>query len=183
MRVAIPMTSYLAATALMAACSPKPGTPEAPVAVGDSSVVAAVAAVAPEDAKAYGKALTLTRATPISAILSDPKAYDGQRVLVQGPIVEVCETRGCWVRIGSDRDFEAIRFKVEDGVITFPLSAKGSTVLAEGVVAIKNYTREQALAQAREMAKERGTLATFDSTKITGPVTEIMLMGEGARVW
>ena len=67
--------------------------------------------------------------------------------------------------------------------MVFPLTDKGKTVLAEGVISIKNLTREQAIAQAREMAKERGTLATFDSAKIAGPVTDIMITGEGARVW
>jgi hypothetical protein len=135
-----------------------------------------------QSTKDYGKALTLKAATPISAILKDPKAYDGKRVLVEGLIVEVCAERGCWIRIASDKAFESIRLKVEDGVITFPLEAKGKTVLAEGVVSIKTLTREQAVAQAREAAKERGTLARFDPSKIKGPVTDIELTGEGARV-
>ena len=135
-----------------------------------------------QSTKDYGKALTLTVKTPISSILKDPRAYDGKRVLVEGLIIEVCETRGCWIRIASDKEFEAIRFKVQDGVITFPMEAKGKLALAEGVVAITNLTREQAVEQAREMAKERGTLAKFDPSKIKGPVTDVQITGEGARV-
>lgn len=130
----------------------------------------------------YGKALTLKTKTPISAILKDPKAYHGKRVLVEGTIVEVCEERGCWIRIASDKEFESMRFKVEDGLITFPLDAKGKLVLAEGIVSMKTLTREQAVAQAREAAKERGQLATFDPARIKGPVTDVQLTGEGARV-
>ena len=135
-----------------------------------------------QSVKDYGKALTLKATTPISSILKDPAAYDGKRVLVEGLIVEVCETRGCWIRIASDKDFESIRFKVDDGVITFPMDAKGRIVLAEGVVTVKTLTREQAIAQAKEMARERGTLATFDPAKIKGPVTDIQITGEGARI-
>lgn len=135
-----------------------------------------------QSTKDYGKALTLKATTPISSILKDPKAYDGKRVLVEGLIIEVCAERGCWIRIASDKEFESIRLKVEDGVITFPLEAKGKTVLAEGVVSVRKLTREQAVAQAREAAKERGTLARFDPSKIKGPVTDIELTGEGARV-
>ena len=145
------------------------------------SALSASAALA-QSTKDYGKPLTLKVTTPISSILANPTAYEGKRVQVEGTIVEVCEERGCWIRIASDKDFEAIRFKVEDGVITFPQEAKGRLALAEGVVAIMSYTREQAIEQAREMAKERGTLASFDPSRIKGPVTDVQITGEGARV-
>ncbi len=144
------------------------------------SAITAVTAVA--QSKDYGKALTLKEATPISSILKDPKAFEGKRVLVEGLIIEVCEERGCWIRIASDKAFESLRFKVDDGVMTFPQDARGKSVLAEGVVKVRSLTREQAIAQAREVAKERGTLASFDSAKVKGPVTDVQLSGEGARV-
>ena len=150
------------------------------LAVALTSLVAS-ASVA-QSAKLYGKALTLKDKTPISAILKDPKAYAGKRVQVEGTIVEVCATRGCWIRISSDKEFEAIRFKVEDGVITFPMDARGRNVLAEGIVSVKTLTREQVIEQARMEAKERGTLAQFDPSKIKSGTTDIELTGEGARV-
>ncbi|MFN8668097.1 MAG: DUF4920 domain-containing protein [Gemmatimonadaceae bacterium] len=143
---------------------------------------AITAATAFAQSKDYGKALTLRDVTPISSILKDPKAYEGKRVLVEGLIIEVCEERGCWIRIASDKAFESLRFKVDDGVMTFPQEARGRTVQAEGVVKVRTLTREQAIAQAREVAKERGTLAAFDSAKVKGPVTDVQLSGEGARV-
>ena len=146
------------------------------------ALVALTASTAIAQSKDYGKALTLKDATPISSILKDPAAWDGKRVLVEGLIIEVCEERGCWIRIASDKAFESLRFKVDDGVMTFPQEAKGKTVLAEGVVKVKSLTREQAVAQAREVAKERGTLASFDPAKVKGPVTDVQLSGEGARV-
>ena len=142
----------------------------------------AASATMAQSAKLYGKALTLNVKTPISSILKDPSAYNGKRVQVEGTIVEVCEERGCWIRISSDKEFEAIRFKVEDGVITFPMEARGKTVLAEGVVTVKTLTREQAIEQARMVAKERGTLAQFDPSKIKTGATDIEVAGEGARV-
>lgn len=144
--------------------------------------VLTMSTAAAQSQKSYGKPLTLTEKTPISAILKDPKAFNGKRVQVEGTIVEVCETRGCWIRIASDKEFESIRFKVEDGVITFPLDARGKTAVAEGVVAVTTLTREQVIEQARMEAKERGTLAQFDPSKITGPETHIQINGEGARV-
>lgn len=187
MRVTLRLSLWLVALVASTACADKPAVPAENVAVTDTGaaakVVVAEAKAVPANAKAYGKSLTLKETTAISAILKDPKTYEGKRVLVQGPIVEVCAERGCWIRIASEQEFEALRFKVQDGVIVFPLTAKGKTVLAEGVISIKNLTREQAIAQAREVAKERGALASFDPAKITGPVTDIVLNGEGARIW
>ena len=152
-----------------------------------SAVALAIAALTASAAlaqstKEYGKPLTLKVTTPISAILANPKAFEGKRVQVEGTIVEVCEERGCWIRIASDKEFEAIRFKVEDGVITFPMEAKGKLALAEGVVKITTLTKEQAIEQAKEMHKERGTMAKFDPSKYTGPVTDVQIAGDAARV-
>lgn len=49
-------------------------------------------------------------------------------------IVEVCEEMGCWIALGSDKEFQTIRFKVEDGVIVFPMWAKGLNATVEGVL-------------------------------------------------
>ena len=145
-------------------------------------LVAIGATTAQAQGKNYGKQLTLKETTPISAILKNPKAFHGKRVQVEGTIVEVCEERGCWIKIASDKPFESIRFKVEDGVIVFPLDARGKLALAEGVVKVNTLTKEQAMAQAREMHKERGTLSKFDSTKYAQSITDVQIMGEGARV-
>lgn len=146
------------------------------------ALMALASTAAQSQTKDYGKPLTLKVKTPISAILKDPHAYHGKKVQVEGTIVEVCEERGCWVKIASDKEFESIRFKVEDGVITFPLDAKGKLAVAEGVVQVNMLTKEQAIAQAKEMHKERGTMSKFDPSKYTGPVMDVQIMGEGARV-
>lgn len=96
----------------------------------------ALAAAAFAGGKPYGKALTLKEATPVSAILASPGAWNGKRVQVKGMIVDVCAKRGCWMELASDQKFQSLRFKVEDGVIVFPVEAKGSQAVAEGVVQV-----------------------------------------------
>lgn len=147
-----------------------------------AAFVALSATAAQAQDKNYGKSLTLKETTPISAILKNPHAYHGKRVQVEGTIVEVCEERGCWIKIASDKPFESIRFKVDDGVIVFPLDAKGRKATAEGVLQVNMLTKEQAMAQAIEMHKERGTMAKFDSTKYMKDVMDVQIKGEGARV-
>ncbi len=104
----------------------------------------------------YGEALTLEEITPVSTILDEPDGWVGRRVLVQGMVVAVCEKRGCWMDIASDREFEKIQIKVDDGVIVFPLSAKGKRALVEGVVERLDLTAEEALEDARGRPRSTG---------------------------
>jgi hypothetical protein len=132
------------------------------------------------DARPYGKPLALKAETAVSAILENPDAFAGKTVRVKGIITDVCESRGCWIQIGGDRKGQAIVFKVEDGVITFPVSAKGSAVVAEGVVSKRVLTVEQQKAMCEKEAKAHGKPVDYSSVK--GPKTIVRLEGLGAEI-
>jgi hypothetical protein len=159
--------------------------------VGTVSLSAAV--------KKYGKALTLKETTKVSDIYAKPEAFNGKRVKVQGPIVDVCSEKGCWIAVGSDKEFQSIRFKVDDGVIVFPMDAKGLTATVEGVVSVTVVSEKEQLEAAKaghegmmmgggehkdmadKMAKEKK--APIDPKTIKGPKTVIMIKGEAAEVF
>jgi hypothetical protein len=86
------------------------------------------------DGKKYGKEITLKEKTKISKIMENPESFVGKKVLVEGNVVDVCEKRGCWMDISSDKEFEKIKIKVDDGEIVFPMEAKGKKALVEGEV-------------------------------------------------
>jgi len=130
--------------------------------------------------KKYGKPLTLKETTKISDIYANPDKYKDKRVKVQGPIVDVCAEKGCWLAIGSDKDFESIRFKVDDGVMVFPVSVKGLKATVEGVIAVAMLSVEDQIAQGQEMAKEMKM--PFDPKSIKGPKLSITIKGEGAEI-
>lgn len=130
--------------------------------------------------KNYGKALTLKDVTRVSDILANPEKYNGKRVRVQGAVVDVCSKRGCWIRLASDKEYESIVFKVDDGVIVFPMDAKGKTAIAEGVISAKTYTVEQLIEQGKHTAEETGK--PFDPSTVKGPKTVVRIMGEGASI-
>lgn len=130
--------------------------------------------------KKYGKAITVEKSTAISEILEHPEKYNGKQVKVEGAITDVCEKQGCWISIAGDKDEQTLRFKVKDGVIVFPVDAKGKNVSAQGVVSVKTMTKEELIAQGKEHAEEEGK--TFDPSTITGPKIVIQLQGEGAVI-
>ena len=128
----------------------------------------------------YGKKLVSKEKTPISELFKNPKKYVGKTVQVEGWRVKVCEKRGCWIDIASDKEFEKIRLKVDDGVIVFPMEEKGKKIIAEGVFEALVYTKEDLIEQGEHMAKEYGT--KFDPKTITKGKTEYRLKGIGAVV-
>jgi hypothetical protein len=126
----------------------------------------------------YGEPLTLTQITPMSDILAEPRSYVGKRVLVEGTVVAVCEQKGCWMDLESGAD--QIQVKVEDDVIVFPVSARGSTALVEGIVEERELTSEQAFAAAAHRAEEMRE--PFDSTAVYPATTVYRIQGTGALI-
>ncbi|MGD8320593.1 MAG: DUF4920 domain-containing protein [Gemmatimonadota bacterium] len=173
MRFAVAVGAVLALTACQASS-------DAPARASSDSESPVQQASASLDGTVYGEAITLTEVTPVSTILDDPDAWVGRRVLVQGMVVAVCEMKGCWMDIASDRDYEKIQIKVDDGVIVFPLSAKGKSALVEGVVERLDLTADQALEEAKRKAEEHGE--TFDPSSVTGPQTIYRIRGHGAVI-
>lgn len=126
----------------------------------------------------YGEPLTLTRLTPVAEILATPQDYLGERVLVEGTVVDVCNNKGCWMDLAVGG--AEIQVKVDDDVIVFPLSARGRTALVEGIVEQRDLTAEQAYAAAAHRAEEQGV--TFDSTASYAATTTYRIRGLGALI-
>jgi hypothetical protein len=89
-------------------------------------------AAAPKGA-VYGEGVTLDESVEIQTLLGDPDPWVGKRVRVEGVVSAVCQHRGCWMQIKDPDSEQAIRIKVEDGVIVFPASAIGKEAAAEGI--------------------------------------------------
>lgn len=87
--------------------------------------------------RTLGTGVTLDRTTPIADVIATPAAFVGQTVRVEGVVTAVCEHMGCWMTLASAGAADGgatLRLKVDDGVIVFPVSAKGRTAVAQGVV-------------------------------------------------
>ncbi len=124
-------------------------------------VAAAVASFAAAEGTKYGSGVTVTTATPIEKLLASPEAYVGKTVRVDGVISAVCEMAGCWMELRPDladpNAAAALRFKVKDGEIVFPVAAKGKKASAQGVFGpvsgemAKEYERDREAAKGGDM--------------------------------
>lgn len=131
-------------------------------------------------AKSFGQGVTLSTETAISAILDNPATYVGKKVKVTGLVIDVCSTRGCWIFLAGDRDFEKIRIKVTDGEIVFPMEARGKKAVVEGVVESLEMTREEVIAQRKHHAEE--TKTSFDPASVTSGEKILRIRGLGAEI-
>jgi hypothetical protein len=131
--------------------------------------VASIAAAAPES---FGTGVSLKEATPIERLIARPSEFEGKTVRVEGTISAVCTEMGCWMALAPDaaKDGSTLMIKVDDGVITFPVSAKGKRAAAQGVVQRVGGDHESHSAAA-EHAKAQGKDAPVAyQIKATGAV-------------
>jgi Domain of unknown function (DUF4920) len=148
------------------------------------SFLLALLALAPvlcADGRTYGAGVSLAETTSIAKILADPDAWVGKKVRVEGKVVDVCPMKGCWMELEEGTGPAKLRVKVDDGVIVFPVTARGKLAVAEGTVEAIPMTRERYVAWLEHLAEERGE--KFDASRVgEGPFRIFQIRGSGARI-
>jgi hypothetical protein len=81
-----------------------------------------------------GTGVQIDQPTPIADVVKNPEKFVGMTIRVDGTATAVCQEMGCWMAVSESGDANSptVRLKVEDGVIVFPISAKGKAVSAQG---------------------------------------------------
>lgn len=130
--------------------------------------------------KSYGEPLTGSDVTAISELMANPEPYLGKTVRVEGLITGVCEKRGCWITLASDEEFQELRIKARDGVIVFPVQAKGKKAIAEGVFTKIEMSMEQTVEYKKHHAEEHGE--AFDPASVIEPLVYYQVNVTGAEV-
>jgi molybdenum cofactor biosynthesis enzyme len=83
----------------------------------------------------------VTGATPLAEVLKNPAAFTGKTVRIEAPITAVCQTKGCWMHLGSQQPPVMVKFK--DYAFFVPKDASGRTAIVEGTMTMKQETVEQ----------------------------------------
>jgi hypothetical protein len=86
----------------------------------------------------YGTGVSVSQATPLASVLEHPRDFEGRTLRVEGVVTAVCTGMGCWMALAPEAasrpEAETLLIKVDDGVIVFPVSAKGRRAAAQGVL-------------------------------------------------
>jgi len=136
-------------------------------------VIALVSLVAPLSAgeTKLGTGVSLKESTTIKALVEQPAAYVGKTLRVDGVATAVCAHMGCWMAVAApgDEAGSTVRLKVDDGVIVFPVTAKGRKVSAEGVFEIVGSAGD-AKDASEEHAKHDAAASRQYQLKATGAI-------------
>ena len=128
----------------------------------------------------FGEGVNRDYLVPVSTLMDSPEDYLENAVTIEGTIVGVCEHRGCWMTIASDKRFQTLRIKVKDGEMVFPLTARGKKALATGQLQALRYDLEQTREIKAHYAKEAGE--AFDAASVTEPMTMYQLVPTGVSI-
>ena len=142
------------------------------------AALVAVTAISAAELK-LGKPLTVKEPVALATLLAHSDDYLGKTVQVRGKITEVCQMMGCWMDLVNE-DGQKVRIKVNDGGIEFPKDSAGRMAVAEGKFTMIELTRDQAVAQAKEEAGDKGK--KFDAASVKGPVILYQIQGTGAVI-
>lgn len=153
---------------------------KADTAKGAADTATGTAKTAKLEGKTYGDGVKLAESVAISEIVDDPRSFDGKTVRVEGMVIDVCPKRGCWFEMAGDAPGKKMRFKVKDGVMVFPMDAKGKYAVAEGVVAVQELSLEETKKYAAYQAEEKGE--DFDPASVTEAEMIVRIDGTGAVV-
>ncbi|MGO2011360.1 MAG: DUF4920 domain-containing protein [Pseudoalteromonas sp.] len=132
-------------------------------------------------AEQFGEPVNNVNLLKISTLMATPDNYLDQKITIEGTVVGVCEKRGCWMTIASDKRFENLQIKVNDGDMVFPMTAKGSEAIATGKLnkIQLNLTRTKALLAHR--AQQAGN--EFDENTVTEPMAIYQLIPTGVEIF
>ena len=122
----------------------------------------------------YGAGVREDEAVAAAEIMAQPAAFDGKNLLVTGTIVNVCQTKGCWMRIGTTDQNVFVKFK--DYGFFMPMDSAGRTVVMEGTLAVKMVPVDEARHYLEDVGKHD------EAQKITEPKREVTFEATGVAI-
>lgn len=140
------------------------------VALALGIAVAFVFAGHAQQPQTFGDGVSLTESTPLAKLIEQPAEFEGKTVRVEGTVQAVCQHMGCWMAFAADNapNGKTLFVKVDDGVIVFPVSAKGRRAVAQGVIQRIGGTNPEEKEAAAEHARQTAAAPTMWQLKATG---------------
>lgn len=115
----------------------------------------------------------------VDKALSKPQDYEGKVIRVSGTVTEVCQSKGCWMRIADKKGKESLFVKFTcpvEGVL-IPPDAVGHKATVEGELIVKEISE----GEARHHAEEAGK-SVEEIKKIVGPQKIVTMKSPAAMV-
>ena len=119
----------------------------------------AASAFAGEPAK-FGAPVTVKKSFPVAKLAAAPAKFEGKTVRIEGTVAEVCQGRGCWVRVKDDKGTLFLAKSLDETVL-LPKDCAGQYVVVQGVVtALKAKPHEHEEGEGHECPTPEYVVAT-----------------------
>jgi hypothetical protein len=107
--------------------------------------------------------------------LKEPRKYDGQKVVIEGVVRQVCQAEGCWVEIGPKEGEGGVRVTFDHKFVV-PKDAAEMKFRAEGTLKVKTLSRET----VEHLVKDDGAKI---KTNPDGTADELTFTATGVELW
>ena len=114
----------------------------------------------------FGEKITITKAVPLTEVISQYKNYRKKEVVVSGQVKKVCQANGCWLSLQSPKLDTVVTFK--NSKFTVPSSLIDKKVLVKGIIKRKilpvreaRAELKQAGASKKEIRNQKDPLANY----------------------
>ena len=139
-------------------------------------MIAVVALAGEKDAAVVtaGAAIGNSPMVSLDHVMKYPEKYLGKTVVVTGVAAEVCQKKGCWLRLTGEDAEKSIRMTFKDYGFFVPMDAGGMTIRAEGVFEVSTLDKEHAEHLGAEGAKVK--------LNADGTATELGFVANGVEL-
>lgn len=124
----------------------------------------------------FGKRIDRKGAIAASELSQRMQGRDSLRIKLQGPIVAVCQKKGCWMTMNAGgADPMMVRF--EDYAFFVPKDASGRTAVLEGIARYEVLTEAQRRHYAQDAGKSSDEVNAIqgDSKRLTFEAVGVIL--------
>ena len=132
----------------------------------------------------YGSPVTgeSLKQVELARVLESPDEYSGRTIEIRGEVVEVCQRRGCWIRMAptgsNDKQGVIVKFTCPiEGERLIPMTALGQPVRVEGTLIVETISE----AERRHYASDAGATSE-EIGNIVGSATQIRIASGAAHV-
>ena len=132
----------------------------------------------------YGSPVTgeSLKQVELGRVLESPDEYSGRTIEIRGEVVEVCQRRGCWIRMAptgsNDKQGVFVKFTCPiEGERLIPMTALGQPVRVEGTLIVETISE----AERRHYASDAGATSE-EIGNIVGSATQIRIASGAAHV-
>jgi hypothetical protein len=124
--------------------------------------------------QSYGAEIPASHPTSVDRLLAEPEAFDGQPLLVEGRVADVCPKKGCWMIFTSGP--REMRVTFQDYAFFVPMDCAGRKARVYGKFAIVDIGVDE----ARHDLEDAGKHA--EAQALVAPVRSVTLVAEGVQL-